>query len=92
MALTKTDIIDKIAKDNNLSPTEAKDTVEELLEILKTTLASGEDVMITGFGRFCVNEKKPRRGRNPATGEDIILKKRRVITFKCSGKLRDKIN
>jgi integration host factor subunit alpha len=63
-----------------------------LLEIMKRTLASGEDVLITGFGKFCVHDKKERRGRNPQTGEDMMLGSRRVVTFKCSGVLRDKIN
>lgn len=92
MALTKTDIVELIAEKNDFSPTEAKDVLEELLEIIKSTLASGEDLMISGFGKFQVNEKKPRKGRNPATGETMILKKRRVVTFKCAGKLKDKIN
>ena len=76
----------------DLSENEAKDIVEELLEIIKSTLASGEDLMILGFGRFQVNEKTPRKGRNPATGEDMMLDGRRTVTFKCSGKLRDQIN
>ena len=92
MALTKTTIIERIAEKNNLKPYEAKGTIEELLEIIKSTLASGEDIMISGFGKFQVNEKPPRKGRNPSTGENMILEKRRVVTFKCSGKLRDKIN
>jgi integration host factor subunit alpha len=66
--------------------------METLLEIIKSKLASGEDVLISGFGKFCVKEKWERRGRNPATGEDMILATRRVVTFKCSGKLRDKIS
>ena len=92
LALTKQTIIEKIAEKNNQSPSEAKDTIETLLEIIKETLASGEDIMITGFGKFQVNEKAPRKGRNPATGESMVLNKRRVVTFKCSGGLRDKIN
>jgi integration host factor subunit alpha len=66
--------------------------VEELLEIMKSTLASGQDIMISGFGKFQVNEKAARKGRNPATGQDLILDKRRIVTFKCAGTLRDKIN
>jgi integration host factor subunit alpha len=66
--------------------------IETLLELIKFTLASGEDVLISGFGKFCVNEKRQRKGRNPATGEDMMLAARRVVTFKCSGQLRDKIN
>ncbi len=92
MTLTKSNIIEKISQRLDLSPSEAKNTMETLLETMKSTLASGEDVMISGFGRFQVNDKAPRKGRNPATGEDMILDKRRVVTYKCSGKLRDHIN
>ena len=65
---------------------------ESLLELIKASLESGEDVLVSCFGKFCVKEKKERKGRNPATGEDAILPARRVVTFKCSGKLRDKVN
>jgi len=92
LALTRTTIIQKISTKNNQSPSQAKDTLETLLEIMKETLASGEDIMISGFGKFCVNEKAPRKGRNPATGRSMILKKRRIVTFKCSGGLRAKLN
>ncbi len=75
-------------------PTKKKstETVETLLEIMKETLVSGDDVMISGFGKFCVKNKKERRGRNPATGEDMMLDARKVVTFKCSGKLRERVN
>jgi integration host factor subunit alpha len=63
-----------------------------MLELIKSTLASGEDVLVSGFGKFCVKKKSERRGRNPATGEDMMLPPRRVVTFQCSGKLREKIN
>ena len=66
--------------------------IESLLEIIKSTLGKSEDVLISGFGKFCVKDKKQRRGRNPATGADLILNERKVVTFKCSGKLRDKID
>jgi len=92
LACTKTTIIEKIAEKNNQTPAEAKTTIENLLEIIKSTLASGEDIMISGFGKFQVNEKAPRKGRNPATGDAMILKKRRVVVFKCCGGLRKKLN
>lgn len=92
MALTKTDIVELIAEKNDFSPAEAKDVLEQLIEIIKSTLTSGEDLMISGFGKFQVNEKRPRKGRNPATGNSMMLDKRRVVTFKIAGKLRDKIN
>ena len=60
--------------------------------LTNSDLEKNEDVLISGFGKFCVKEKNQRRGRNPATGEDLILRGRRVVTFKCSGKLRKKIN
>jgi len=66
--------------------------IETLIGLIKTNLAANEDVLISGFGKFCVKEKKERRGRNPATGEAMMLEARKVVTFKCSGQLRDKIN
>jgi len=92
LACTKTTIIEKIIEQNIMPDAEARKTIEILLEIMKTTLVSGEDVMISGFGKFKVNEKASRKGRNPATGKTMILKKRKVVTFKCSGRLRDIIN
>jgi integration host factor subunit alpha len=91
MALTKNEIIDKV---NQIGFTKNKSTevIESLLETIKASLANGEDVLVSGFGKFCVKEKQERRGRNPATGQDLMLKARKVVTFKCSGKLRDKIN
>jgi integration host factor subunit alpha len=91
MALTKNDIITSV---HELGFTKKKsvEVIETLLEIMKSTLEKGEDVLISGFGKFCIKKKKERRGRNPATGSDLILKELKVVTFKCSGKLRDKIN
>jgi len=65
---------------------------ESLLEIMKKRLENDEDILISGFGKFCVRDKNERRGRNPATGEEKILDSKRVVTFKCSSVLRDKIN
>jgi integration host factor subunit alpha len=91
MALTKSNIVSKI---HELGFTKKKsvEIVESLLEIIKNSLENGDDVLISGFGKFCVKQKNQRRGRNPATGKDLMLKKRRVVTFSCSGKLREKIN
>ena len=91
MTLTKAHIVEALADQNGYAKKQSVNTVETLLEIIKKTLESGEDVLISGFGRFCVKEKRGRRGRNPATGDDMMLEPRRVVTFKCSGKLRDKI-
>ena len=90
--LTKADIIEAIQKENGYSLKQSFENTETLLEIIKRSLESGEDVMISGFGKFQVKDKRERRGRNPATGEGLILSPRRVVTFKCSNKLRDRIN
>ena len=92
MALTKVEIVKSIQSELGFTKNKSIDCVETLLKIMKKTLASGEDVLISGFGKFCVNSKRKRRGRNPATGSDLMLDPRRVATFKCSGKLRKKIN
>lgn len=92
MSLTKVHIIDAIAEANGFPRNKAAEPVEILLEIIKSTLASGEDVLISGFGKFCVKQKAERKARNPATGGDMTLEPRKVVTFKCSGKLREKIN
>ena len=92
MSLTKDYIIKALAKENGYQLNQSVELIEALLELIKSKIASGEDVLISGFGKFCVNEKRQRKGRNPATGEDMMLAARRVVTFKCSGQLRDKIN
>jgi integration host factor subunit alpha len=92
MTLTKAHIVEALSEQNGYAKKQSVNAVETLLEIIKRTLESGEDVLISGFGKFCVNQKSERRGRNPATGEDMMLEPRKVVTFKCSGKLRDKIN
>ena len=92
MALTKADIIQNINQELGFSQKKSTELVAQLIETIKSTLASGDDVLVSGFGKFCVNEKKERRGRNPATGDSMMLKPRRVVTFKCSGKLRRRIN
>jgi integration host factor subunit alpha len=92
MTLTKADIVEAVQSEFNLPKNQSADIVESLLEIIKQTLEGEEDVLISGFGKFCVKEKRPRRGRNPATGEDMNLWGRRVVTFKCSAKLRERVN
>jgi len=91
MALTKSDIVAKV-HDLGFTKKKSVETVESLLDIIKRTMEDGDDVLISGFGKFCVKEKKQRRGRNPATGSDLLLRQRKVVTFKCSGKLRETIN
>jgi integration host factor subunit alpha len=92
MTLTKAQIIDSIQNRFGYPKNKSSEIVEALLEIIKRTLETGDDVLISGFGKFCVRAKAERKGRNPATGADMMLSARRVVTFKCSGKLREKIN
>jgi integration host factor subunit alpha len=92
MALTKHAIVEQLQDQLGFPKNQSVEITESLLELINSSLASGEDVLVSGFGKFCVKEKKERKGRNPATGEDLMLKPRRVVTFKWSGKLRDKVN
>jgi len=92
MALTKAKIIELIAEQNGFTKNKSTEVVETLIEIIKSTLASGDDVLVSGFGKFCVRNKTERRGRNPATGEALMLDSRKVVKFKWSGKLRDRLN
>jgi integration host factor subunit alpha len=91
MTCTKARIVDSVYNQLGLPKESCAKLVESLLEIIKRTLENGEDVLISGFGRFCVKDKDRRRGRNPQTGEEMMLGKRRVVTFRCSGALRDKV-
>ncbi|MBU0986111.1 MAG: integration host factor subunit alpha [Proteobacteria bacterium] len=91
MALTKNDVAEKL-HELGFTKKETVDIIENLLEIIKGTLGKGEDVLISRFGKFCVKDKNKRKGRNPATGADLMLRERKVVTFKCSGKLKAKIN
>jgi len=92
MTLTKDDLVRAVTQENLYSLYQSTKIVETLLEIIKSRLSSGEDVLISSFGKFCVREKLERRGRNPVTGESIMLSPRKVVTFKCSKKLREQIN
>ena len=92
MALTKKDIVDRMQAELGFLRNRSVEITESLLELIKATLESGDDVLVSGFGKFCVKEKKARKGRNPSTGEDLMLKPRRVVTFKWSGKLRQKVD
>ena len=92
MSITKAHLADSIHNQLGLPQNQSVQVLESILEIIKKTLENGEDVMITGFGKFYTKEKKRRRGRNPQTGEDLMLGSRKVVRFKCSGKLREKMN
>ncbi len=93
MTLTKADIAKEVYENHSfLNKPQATEAVETFLKITKDCLVDGEDVLLSGFGKFSVRQKKTRKGRNPQTGEEILLAARRVVTFKPSGILRDKIN
>jgi integration host factor subunit alpha len=92
-AMTKADIIDRVCERvGGFSRNEAAELVEKVFEILKTTLATGEKMKISGFGNFVVREKRPRPGRNPQTGQEIMIQARRVLTFKPSNVLKAALN
>jgi len=90
--LTKARVIESISENIGFLQKDSSEIVETLLELIKSELESGEDVLISGFGKFCVKEKGERRGRNPATEDEMMLRARKVLTFRCSGRLRDRIN
>ena len=92
MSLTKAEIIEKLHQETGLSKNQAGDALKDIIDIIKNSLETGEDVLISGFGRFAVKEKRPRKGRNPATGKSIMLDGRKVVSFKCSGVLKDRLN
>ena len=92
MALTKAEIAVSVSKQLGMTRNRSFEMIETLLELMKKTLEGGEDVLISGFGKFCVKNKKQRKGRNPQTGREMILAPRRVVTFQCSGILRSKLN
>ena len=92
MTVTKAHIIEAIAEQIGFPKNHSSEIVETLLELIKSALESGEDVLVSGFGKFCVNAKKERMGRNPASGEAMMMEARKVVTFRCSRQLRDKIN
>jgi integration host factor subunit alpha len=92
MALTKNDIVARLQEELGFTKTQSIQVTESLIEVIKASLESGDDVLVSGFGKFTVKEKNERKGRNPATGEDMMLEPRRVVTFKWSGSLRKRVN
>ena len=91
-SLTKAGIAESVHKKLGIPKKECAELTDTLLEIIKSTLISGEDVLVSKFGKFCVKDKRERKGRNPATGDDLMLAPRKVVLFRCSGTLRDKVN
>jgi integration host factor subunit alpha len=92
MSLIKDDLTQSLSDQCGLSKQTSRPLVETTFELIKKALESGDDVLISGFGKFSVREKGARKGRNHATGEDLILDARRVVTFRCSAILREKVN
>jgi integration host factor subunit alpha len=93
MSTTKADLVNRVYETNpDLTKAIAKDAVETLLDIIKSNLEQGEDILLSGFGKFSVKHKAARKGRNPQTGEEAVIEARRVVTFKPSGKLRERLN
>jgi integration host factor subunit alpha len=92
MALTKIDLVDLIYSELDMPKKECSDLVESFFDIIKDELAKGNDFMISGFGKWSVKQKRPRIGRNPQTGEKMIIDSRRVVTFKCAPPLKSAVN
>ena len=92
MTLTKADLVSMVVENCSFSRKEAVDLVEQVFEIIKETLERGEQVKISRFGNFIIREKRPRKGRNPQTGGELMISGRRVLTFKPSSKLRKALN
>ena len=93
MSLTKADLVQQIYQTHpNLTKSQCTDSVEAFLSISKSSLIAGNSLLFSGFGKFNIKDKTPRRGRNPQTGDDITIDARRVVTFKPAGTLRSRIN
>ena len=88
MTLTREAITKAVFDRLDLSKAASAKAVETTFEVIKNTLEGGKDVLLSGFGKLCVRDKKKRRGRNPGTGEQLTLTERRVVTFKCSSVLK----
>ena len=91
-SLTKLEIIDRIYNNLNKNRSEIKKHINNLIEQMKNELAKGENILISGFGKFEFYQKKSRKGRNPQTEEKILLPERKIVIFRISKKLKEKIN
>ena len=92
MALTKDKLVIRLQTQLGLTKPESRQMVERLFGLMKDTLTNGEDLLVSGFGKFLVRKKNERRGRNPQTKESLTLAARKVLVFKTSGVLRNRIN
>jgi len=92
MTLTKVHIVEELFAKGGFTKAQSAQIIDTLFELIKRTLENGEDVLISGLGKFSVKEKQPRKGRNPQTGEPMKLPAKKVVTFKCSAVLRARMN
>ena len=92
MAITKIEVVNMLYEHIGIPKVECVRIIESVLEIIKSELEKGNTVMVSGFGKWSVNSKKARKGRNPQTGKDLTIKARKVVTFKASPVLRDELN
>ena len=92
MTITKAELVKILHSNTDLPKEKCSRAVENMFELMKEKLEQGNDVLISGFGKWSVNSKNPRKGRNPQTGEALMLDARRVVTFKCSKKLKESVN
>ena len=92
MTLTKSNIVDSVYERTELTKKEAAEYVNEVLEVMKETLEEGEEIKLSGFGKFEVRHKEERMGRNPQTGDEILIPERKVLRFKVSQVLKDELN
>ncbi len=91
MTLTKLEMIENLVEKLDIDKATAKEFVEQFFEEIRVALENGDEVKLSGFGNFQLREKKARPGRNPKTGEDVQVSARRVVVFKASQKLKDRI-
>ena len=92
MTLTKAEIVKNLHTHTGFSKERCTELVESVLELMKKELENGNDTLISGFGKWSVKQKNPRKGRNPQTGNELMLASRKVVTFKCSRKLKESVN
>jgi len=92
MTLTKGEIVKKLHSKTSFSKERCAELVESVFDLMKDELEDGHDVLISGFGKWTVKDKNPRKGRNPQTGQELMLDARKVVTFKCSRKLKESVN
>ena len=90
--MTKAELVKIICEKMGFASKESTEIIEQVFSILKETLEGGEKIKISGFGNFVVRQKRPRKGRNPQTGEEMVISERRIVTFKPSNVLRKALN